>query len=865
MTTPKQAKRSDSPEQAGPTVASANAIARICEGTWTSEPRAPIRAIRHRIDLIEDGLSNFLFVPQLFWSRKSSRSRLNTLAAYEAIGKGAVGIMVSDPPPNLAASIPCLVVDSPSAAIRRLAEHQRAQSRAKFFAVTGSVGKTTTKNMIYALTSAVGPAHRSIANYNKGLESIAFTLSSLSESHQYSAAEFNEVRDLDEQIQFFRPDVSVITNVLWEHIDVMERRGFSGPAAIQQLAHLAAGCARNMPAGGVCVLNSDEENFDIIKTEIEKSPHVSIRTFGTSASDDVRITKITSRSSGSDVEIEIGDRKLAYTLGLPGRHMAINSVAAATAVHFAGVDLTRVLHVFAAFEPEDRRGTRNILPWRGGSISIRDETFSSSIPSLRSSLQQLVEEPVSPGGRRIAILGQVGDLGLSMPRSIRDFAKEADALAIDRFYTVGDDIRILNETIEDRSRVAPHCQTLRQLELVLKQELRPGDSVLIKGSDDPNKDVSLWKFFDRFARTGAFPRDVAARKHTRRIVLGGDTYFGEAYQKRRVSRSKINYLEEFGYDYSGRVISPLFERADFALLNLECVLTNQDSSPNAGKRTYILGGDPARTTAALRRMNIGGVLLANNHTMDYAAEGLEETLRHLKEAGIETCGANVNRATAQRPILREFDVDGITFKLAIVAGYEYIEAEEDIDLYASPSTPGVNNINTDRISAQVDELRHQGYYVVASPHWGQNYGFRDYTQHRLTNRMVDVGVDLVLGHGPHLLNEIECIDGIWVVQSLGNLIFNAEGEYAKYNVSPFSMVAEIELSRKGMGVSGELNLYPIVSCNQLTQFQPAFVDEDQFEQVKGFICGASYHGPDVLRRIVCSQKDGRYCFSVPLF
>ena len=279
------------------------------------------------------------------------------------------------------------------------------------------MGKTTTKNMIYALTSAIAPAHRSIANYNRGVESIAFTLSSLSDEHRFSAAEFNEVRDLDEQIQFYRPDVSVITNVLWEHIDVMERRGFSGPAAIWQLAKLAAGCARNMPAGGICILNSDEENFEIIRSEIEKSPHVSIRTFGSSDSDDIRITKIAPSSSGSDVEIAIGGRRFVYSLSLPGRHMAVNSVAAAAAVHFAGVDIARALHVFGTFEPEDRRGTREMLAWRGGNISIRDETFSSSIPSLRSSLQQLVEEPVSPGGRRIAILGQVGDLGLSMPRN----------------------------------------------------------------------------------------------------------------------------------------------------------------------------------------------------------------------------------------------------------------------------------------------------------------------------------------------------------------------------------------------------------------------------------------------------------------
>ena len=128
MTTPKpvkRAQRNNSVQHGRPSLASADAIARICEGTWTSKPKGPIRAIRHRIDLIEDGLSDFIFVPQLIWDWKSPRSRLNALAAYAAAGKGAIGIMVSRPPPNLAADFPCLIVDSPSAAVRRLAEHQR--------------------------------------------------------------------------------------------------------------------------------------------------------------------------------------------------------------------------------------------------------------------------------------------------------------------------------------------------------------------------------------------------------------------------------------------------------------------------------------------------------------------------------------------------------------------------------------------------------------------------------------------------------------------------------------------------------------------------------------------------------------------
>lgn len=839
-------------------------IASTMGGRWTREPQSPITAIRHRLDLIESDLKGFLFVPELFAKLHGVRARAALLASVEAVAKGATGLIVTARPRNLESSFPCLVVDDPSSAIQKLAEQRRANSSAKFIAVTGSVGKTTTKNMVHCLASAVAPAHRSIANYNTGIESIRFTLSNLSPGHEFSTAEFNEVSHLEEQSRLYRPQVAIVTNILWEHVDAVERQGYSSSNAIPRLAYLAAGVARTMHDGGICVVNADEQNFDVVASEIGKSQQAELRTFGRFGSNDIRIIDMELDPSGSDIVIEVGRKRHKYRLGLPGKHMAINSVAAATAAHFAGIDLEQALPNFESFRPETRRGVRTNIPWEGGHITVRDETFSSSIPSLRSSFAQLEMESLENNGRRIAVLGQVGELGLSMPKMLTDLAREACELNIDKFYTVGGDIRVFNEAIRDRNRVAPHFQTLAQLERALKADLRAGDTVLLKGSDDPKRDLSLNQFIDRLAGMPPAGRP-APQIPARRILIGGDTYFGEYYQEKRKKSAKINYLESFGYDYCGAQVAPLFARADFAIANLECALTTKPDSGLEGSKDYILRAKPLETLTALKALNIGGVLLGNNHAMDYLADGLSDTLISLSEAGIAFSGAGRNREQAQRAILREFDVSGIPFKVAVISGHEYNEYHDDMGLYAGRTTIGVNNINFTRLQEQVSALNADGYYVIMSPHWGSNYCFRSREQSSMAQRLVNVGVDLILGHGPHMMNDIDKVDGVWVVHSLGNLIFNSEGEYESRRVQPFSLIAEIEFSRAGNAVSGHLNLYPIVSCNQLTQFQPTFVDSDQFEQVVEMLRAVQYDGSSFLNDISLREVDGRRCLTMKVF
>lgn len=853
--------------QLRPVLGNPQELADIMNGRWSSTPQATIEAIRQRPDKIEDGLKNFLFVPELFAKPRGANARAALLASTDALAKGAIGIIATERPRNLSPSFPCLLVSDVSYAIGRLAEYRRRQSRAKFIAVTGSVGKSTTKNMIHLLASSNGPALRSIANYNAGIESIQFTLSNLSRGHSYCVAEFSEVGKLEEQLHMYRPQVALITNVLLEHVGRMERQGFTGDQVIRRLVYLAAGVARHMEPGGICILNADEPNFDLVAEEVRKSLDVRIQTFGRGASNDVRILSIESDAAGSDIIFAIGGREYSYRLGVPGTHMAVNSLAAVTAGYAAGIPLEPALHMFQDFATDSRRGVRLQIPWKNGFITIRDESVSSSLPSLRSTFAQLELERPKEGGRQFAVLGQIGELGRSMPDDMATFAVEAEATPVDRFYTIGSDIRLVNEGITNRDRVAPHFQTLDQLEKALRKELQAGDTVVFKCTRTP-ANISLRQLVDRMTKGESTPVTANSTKPLdliRRIIVGGDTYFGETYQEKRAKLAELNYLEAFGYDYSGKYLAPLMQRADFTVVNLECALTEQSSSKLDGRKDYILRGDPQKTVDALKNLNVGGVLLGNNHSMDYLAGGLKETLDHVERAGLSVSGAGENRQKAQQPILKEFDVDGIPFKLAILSGYEYNSSHEELGFFAGDEKMGVNNLNIDRLKHQIASLRSQGYFVVLSPHWGSNYCFRSYSQSRLARRFIDLGADLILGHGPHMMNELAQVDGVWVIYSLGNLIFNSEGEYLQQGVQPYSLVAELELTRQGNALKGYLNLYPIVSCNQLTQFQPTFADSNQFEQVVGMLKAMHYDRDSFFNDISLHEIDGRRCMTMKIF
>jgi len=845
-----------------PPLGQAEDLAEVMNGEWTVKPDRPIRHIRADIDLIEPGLQDYLLVPELFHRRigiARDNSLLTCLTAWE---RGASGFIVTERPRNLAAGIPCLIVEDIADAIAQLAEHRRSTTQAKFVAVTGSAGKSTTKEMAASLLSSKGNTVRSIFNYNAGRDSLEFTLANLSPAHGFCSVEFSAVGSIEIQGEIYRPDVAIITNILWEHAARFEESGLAGEQIIDAIIERKTSLVRNLAEGGHFVVNRDSPYFEKQCQAVAERTDVHLVTFGEHPDADVRLVGCDLEADGSHVRASIRGREYAYSLAIPGKHMALNSLAALAAADALNVDLEPALAELAGLTPGSRRGEICQVPWGNGSITAINDTVSSSIPATSALFRTLSRRETEPNGRRILILGDIGELGTSLLENMKSFAEEAATFPIDRFYTIGEGIQNFNRAFPDRSRIAPHAGSLDRLYRMLEADIRPGDTVAFKGSMAQGgfSQRRLWKLIVGSRLAGAEPQAVNPKPAQEvRVVIGGDTYLGESYQQSRARMGLTNYLEAFGYDYSGEKLKPLFQRADSVIINLECALTHLEESPLEGRKGYILAGEPEATTGALKTLGVDAVLLGNNHTMDYGEQGLRDTLAALDSAGIAATGAGPDKMTSQAPYTCEFERAGSTFKLAVVSGYEFNERhEKEYRFYSGERRWGVNNINIPRLREQVAGLKDDGYFVIVSPHWGENYCLRNYDQQHLASRMIyDCRADLIIGHGPHVYNEFGKTGANWVLYSIGNLIFNSEGEYARRQISPYSFMTELVTGFQPAGWRVTMNLYPIMSCNQISHFQPDFLDEVEFERFAGLLKAQFYDPFQFDETVSLQQEEGR--------
>ena len=318
------------------------------------------------------------------------------------------------------------------------------------------------------------------------------------------------------------------------------------------------------------------------------------------------------------------------------------------------------------------------------------------------------------------------------------------------------------------------------------------------------------------------------------IVFTGDTSFGENYLERVDQKGRENILKTRGYQYSIENFSDFLQQADLVIANLETPLTDLPESPFANNKSYLHWGDPVKVPKALKRNNIHVVSLANNHSLDYGIQGLQQSIDALNEHNIRWFGAGMNEASSNRPLQFDYLISEKNTKIIVAAGFEYRKHyDEKYAFYSRNEQGGTNAWTLERASAQIKELRRENHraFIIAYPHFGPNYTWKTQSQAKLARTLIDAGADLVLGHGSHMVQEIERYKGRWIIYSLGNFVFNSPGRYKKEKADPFSLLAQLNISHINNEMKFILNLYPIFSNNRISHYQPYFVTQDQFNRV----------------------------------
>ena len=291
-----------------------------------------------------------------------------------------------------------------------------------------------------------------------------------------------------------------------------------------------------------------------------------------------------------------------------------------------------------------------------------------------------------------------------------------------------------------------------------------------------------------------------------------------------------------GHGYSLLRLRELIDSADLVVGNLEVPLAADVDPALRGQKNYLGWSDAEETVAALQEAGFDALSLANNHSLDCGEAGLDETILRLRHAGITPFGAGPNLAAAGRPFIRTLRVGPVDRTIVLFGGFEFRQRyDKRFDWYAKPGRPGVNPIAPQSIAREIRRLRDSvpAPIFIAYPHWGVDYdGVQDY-QRDYARRLMAAGVDLIVGHGAHVLQSLETVAGRPVVYGLGNGVWNAPGRFAHLGAPPFGLAAALRLRHDGAGVSAALRLYPLMIDNAVTRFQNRPVSPGELPQALG--------------------------------
>jgi len=375
---------------------------------------------------------------------------------------------------KFAADAPLLVVDDVLAGLVELALAARARLDAKVIAITGSVGKTSTKEALWRVLGAQGATHASTASFNNHW-GVPLSLARCPASVRFAIFEIgmNHAGEIDRLVKMVRPQVAVITTVEPVHLEFF--------AGIEAIADAKAEIFDGLEPGGAVVLNRDNSQFDRLQQSANKLGISRIVSFGADNKSDARLLDVSLHADRSAVHANILGHDVTYKLGMPGRHMAMNSLAVLAAASLAGADLALAALSLSQIEPAAGRGARRALQLANGEAILIDESYNANPASMAAALNVLGAATVGPHGRRIAVLGdmlELGPTGAALHRGLVDAIK---ANRIDLVYCCGPLMHNLWDALSTGKR-GGYADGADTLESQVIGAIRAGDAIMVKGS-----------------------------------------------------------------------------------------------------------------------------------------------------------------------------------------------------------------------------------------------------------------------------------------------------------------------------------------------------------------------------------------------
>jgi len=399
----------------------------------------------------------------------------------DALAKGAGCAMVTHRPEGVGADAPLLIVRDTLEGLQALGVAARARSDATVIAVTGSLGKTTVKEMLAAMLRADGPTHAAARSFNNHW-GVPLTLARMPRDARFAVIEIgmNHAGEIAPLSRLARPHVALITTIAPVHLENFD--------SLAGIADAKAEIFAGLEPGGTAVLPRDSEWHDRLAAAAGPAPRLS---FGEGPAD-IRLIDVTLSPAATVMRLSVRGEPALMRLGAPGRHLALNAVAALAAAIAAGADPARAILGLGAWRPGAGRGARETVALGpagiDGHVTLFDESYNASPGSVRAALAVLGAAPVEDGigrvakGRRIAFLGDMLELGPAEAALHAALADAPEMAGIDRVHCAGPRMRALHDALPAEQRGQWFADSAG-LAGAIRRLVDAGDVCMVKGSN----------------------------------------------------------------------------------------------------------------------------------------------------------------------------------------------------------------------------------------------------------------------------------------------------------------------------------------------------------------------------------------------
>ncbi|MBT5073168.1 MAG: UDP-N-acetylmuramoylalanyl-D-glutamyl-2,6-diaminopimelate--D-alanyl-D-alanine ligase [Kordiimonadaceae bacterium] len=408
-------------------------------------------------------------------------------AAFE---KGAAGAVVTKKVLGVDAD-KLIIVDDVMAALVKLGKAGRGRVDIPIIAVTGSVGKTGTKEALKAALSRYKKTHASVLSYNNDV-GVPLSLARMPYDAQYGIFEMgmNHAGELKELVKMVRPDVAIITTVDLAHSEYFKN--------VEEIADAKAEIFTAMNGGGTAILNYDNDHYERLVEKAQQAGVEKIISFGNSELADVKALRHFFHDTCSCVIADIMGKVMTYKVGMLGFHWVMNSLAVLATVEAVGADLGLSGLGLAELKPLSGRGRRDRIHFDlvgNASFLLIDESYNANPASMRAAINTLGQCENSNSGRKIAVLSDMGELGDQADQLHCDLAPHLSQAKVDRLFVVGKHMKQLADfvVVKFPDINVSYFNDKNALERALLHDIRGGDVVMVKGSNSGKMSSTVHK------------------------------------------------------------------------------------------------------------------------------------------------------------------------------------------------------------------------------------------------------------------------------------------------------------------------------------------------------------------------------------